>query len=74
VRPFWRGAGRDPGCVKTKTDLVLMLSSRQIFAFFSSAHDHRTQNFRCGHTASSFHTAWTHTRLGAKKDDAVQHS
>ena len=29
--------------------------------FFSSAHDHRAQNSRCGYTASSFHTAWVKT-------------
>src|SRR5215471_10934938 len=50
------------GCAKTKTDLVVMLSSGRIFAFFSSPHDHTAQNSRCGHTASSFHTAWVKNR------------
>jgi hypothetical protein len=47
-----------PGCAKTKSDLVVMPSRGRIFAFFSSARDHRAQNSRCGYTASSFHTAW----------------
>ena len=46
-----------PGCVKTKSDLVVMPSGGRIFVFFRSAHDHRAQNSRCGYTASSFHTA-----------------
>jgi len=45
------------GCVKTKSDLVVMPSGRQIFAFFRSPHDRRAQNSRCGYTAQSFHTA-----------------
>ena len=47
-----------PGCVKTKSDLVVMPSGGRIFVFFRSAHDHRAQNSSCGYTASSFHTAW----------------
>src|SRR5262249_26897522 len=39
------------GCVKTKSDLVVMPSGRQIFAFFCSSHDHRAQNSGCGYTA-----------------------
>src|SRR6516162_2383268 len=39
------------GRVKTKSDLVVMTSGRQIFAFFCSPQDHRAQNFRCGYTA-----------------------
>jgi hypothetical protein len=46
-----------PGCVKTKSDLVVMPSGGRIFVFFRSAHDPRAQNSRCGYTASSFHTA-----------------
>jgi hypothetical protein len=46
-------AGYDPGCVKTKSDLVVMASGGRIFAFFSFAHD---QNSRCGYIVSSFHT------------------
>jgi hypothetical protein len=45
------------GCAKTKTDLVVMPSGRQIFAFFSSERDHKPQNSRCSHTAQRFHTA-----------------
>jgi hypothetical protein len=44
------------GRVKTKYDLVVMPSGRQIFAFFCSPHDHRAQNSRCGDTARSFYT------------------
>jgi hypothetical protein len=44
------------GRVKTKSDLVVMASGRQIFAFFCSPHDHRAQNSRCGDTARSFYT------------------
>src|SRR5262245_10220241 len=39
------------GRVKTKSDLVVMLSGRQIFAFFCSPHDDRAQNCGCGYTA-----------------------
>src|ERR1700693_3135547 len=39
-------AGLGPGFVKTKSDLVVMPSRGRIFAFFSSAHDHRAQKFR----------------------------
>ena len=43
--------------MKTKSDLVVMSSGRQIFAFFCSPHDRRAQNSGCGYTALSFHTA-----------------
>ena len=39
------------GRVKTKSDLVVMPSGRQIFAFFCSPHDRRAQNSGCGYTA-----------------------
>ena len=45
------------GRVKTKSDLVVMPSGRQIFAFFCSPHDRRAQNSGCGYTAWSFYTA-----------------
>src|SRR4029077_15423491 len=45
------------GRVKTKSDLVVMPSGRQIFAFFCSPHDRRAQNSGCGYTAQSFYTA-----------------
>src|SRR4029077_2079668 len=45
------------GCAKTKSDLVVMPSGRQIFAFFCSPHDDRAQNSGCDYTAKSFHTA-----------------
>jgi len=48
--------GSGLGRVKTKSDLVVMPSGRQIFAFFCSPHDHRAQNSRCGDTARSFYT------------------
>jgi hypothetical protein len=54
--PVWSGWGL--GCAKTKSDLVLMPSERQVFAFFCSAPDHRPQNSGCSHTAQRFHTAW----------------
>src|SRR5215470_13992373 len=38
-----RGLGR----VKTKSDLVVMRSGGQIFAFFCSPHDRRAQNSGC---------------------------
>jgi molecular chaperone DnaK (HSP70) len=41
----------DLGRVKTKSDLVVMPSGRQIFAFFCSPHDRRAQKSRCGYTA-----------------------
>ena len=45
------------GRVKTKSDLVVMPSGRQIFAVFCSPHDRRAQNSGCGYTAWSFYTA-----------------
>ena len=45
------------GRVKTKSDLVVTPSGRQIFAFFCSPHDRRAQNSGCGYTAQSFYTA-----------------
>ena len=54
--------GLGPGCVKTKSDLVVMPSGGRIFALFCSAHGHRAQNSGCGYTASSFHTAWVISR------------
>ena len=39
------------GCAKTKSDLVVMPSGRQIFMFFCSPHDHRAQNSGYGYTA-----------------------
>ena len=47
----WLKAGNELGRVKTKSDLVVMPSGRQIFAFFCSPHDRRAQNSGCGHTA-----------------------
>jgi hypothetical protein len=52
----------DPDRVKTKSDLVVMLSEGRIFAFFCPERDHKPQNSGCGYTAQSFHTAWTHIR------------
>src|SRR6266699_1180677 len=46
------------GCVKTKSDLVVMPSEGRIFAFFCSERDHKPQNSGCGYTTQSFHTAW----------------
>ena len=51
------------GCAKTKSDLVVMPS--QIFVFFCSPHDHRTQNSGCCYTAYGFYTAWVKTRSSA---------
>src|SRR5580704_6966469 len=45
------------GRVKTKSDLVVMPSGRQIFAFFCSPHDRRAQNSGCDYTPQSFYTA-----------------
>jgi pimeloyl-ACP methyl ester carboxylesterase len=39
------------GRVKTKSDLVVTPSGRQIFAFFCSPRDRRAQNSGCGYTA-----------------------
>jgi hypothetical protein len=39
------------GRVKTKSDLVVMPSARQIFAFFCSPSDRRAQNSGCDYTA-----------------------
>jgi hypothetical protein len=44
-------------CVKTKSDLVVMPSGRQIFAFFCSPHHCRAQNSGCDYTPQSFYTA-----------------
>jgi hypothetical protein len=63
--PLGRTAAHDLGCAKTKSDLVLMPSGRQVFAFFCSAPDHRPQNSGCSHTAQRFHTAWTHSEPAA---------
>jgi hypothetical protein len=38
-----------------------MSSGGRIFAFFCSERDHKPQNFGCGYTAQSFHTAWVKT-------------
>jgi hypothetical protein len=51
-----------PGCVKTKSDLVVMPSEGRIFAFFCSERDHKPQNFGCGYATLSFHTAWVTSR------------
>ena len=45
------------GRVKTKSDLVVMSSGRQIFAFFCSPHARRAQNSGCDYTPQSFYTA-----------------
>ena len=45
------------GRVKTKSDLIVMPSGRQIFAFFCSPHDRRAQNSGCDYTPQSFYTA-----------------
>ena len=42
------------GRVKTKSDLVVMSSGRQIFAFLCSPHDRRAQNSGCDYTPQSF--------------------
>ena len=55
LRLFVLGLGR----VKTKSDLVVMSSGRQIFAFFCSPHDRRAQNSGCDYTPQSFYTART---------------
>jgi hypothetical protein len=39
------------GCAKTKPDLVVMPSGRQIFPFFCPPHHHRAQNSGCDYTA-----------------------
>ena len=44
------------GRVKTESDLVVMPSGRQIFAFFCSPHDRRAQNSGCDYP-QSFYTA-----------------
>jgi hypothetical protein len=54
-----REGGDDPGCAKTKSDLVVTPSGGRIFAFFCSERDHKPQNSGCGYTVQSFHTAWT---------------
>ena len=41
-------SGLGLGCAKTKSDLVVMPSGRQIFAFFRSPHNRRPQNSGCG--------------------------
>jgi hypothetical protein len=51
-------AALGPGCVKTKSDLVVMPSERRIFALFCPERDHKPQNSGCGYTRQSFHTAW----------------
>src|SRR6516165_9674568 len=55
---------RGLGCAKTKSDLVVMPSGRQIFAFFCSPHERRAQNSGCGYTAYSFYT-WGNSGLRA---------
>ena len=44
-------SGKGLGRVKTKSDLVVMPSGRQIFAFFCSQRDRIAQNSGCGYTA-----------------------
>jgi hypothetical protein len=39
------------GCAKTKSDLVVMPSRRQIFPLFCPPHHHRAQNSGCDYTA-----------------------
>jgi hypothetical protein len=65
-------AATDPGCAKTKTDLVVVSSGGRIFAFFCSDRDHKPQNSGCGYTAQSFHTAWTQSGRGSRKHGALQ--
>src|SRR5258705_8543428 len=55
----WLMTGLGLGCVKTKSDLVVMPSEGRIFAFFCSERDYKPQNSGCGYTTHSFHTAWT---------------
>jgi hypothetical protein len=57
LQPVSRMSPMGLGCAKTKTDLVVMPSGRQIFAFFCSERDHKPQNSGCSHTAQRFHTA-----------------
>ena len=52
------------GRVKTKSDLVVMPSGRQIF--FCSPHDRRAQNSGCGYTAQSFYTARVNRDRGVR--------
>ena len=49
----------DPGCVKTRSDLVVMPCGARIFAFIRSPCAHTPQKSWCAFTARSFHTAWT---------------
>src|SRR5208283_6224820 len=62
------------GCAKTKSDLVVMPSGRQIFMFFCSPHDHRAQNSGYGYTAWSFYTARViNCRAGLRPSAAARH-
>ena len=54
---LWSAMG--PGCVKTKSDLVVMPRGARISAFFCFPRDHTPQNSWCAFTVQSFHTAWT---------------
>jgi plasmid maintenance system killer protein len=56
------------GRVKTKSDLVVMLSGGQISAFFCSERDHKPQNSGCSHTAQRFHTTWYHSSQASRRD------
>jgi hypothetical protein len=62
------------GRVKTKSDLVVVSSGGQIFAFFCSPLDHRAQNSGCGYTAQSFHTARGHLRKLPRRNVGVRFS
>jgi len=47
-----------PGCVKTRSDLVVMRCRARIFAFIRSPCARTPQKSWCAFTAQSFHTAW----------------
>jgi hypothetical protein len=54
----------DPGCVETKSDLVVMPSGGRIFALFCSARVHKPQNSGRVYTSQSFHAGAPGDRHG----------
>ena len=51
-----------PGCVKTRSDLVVMPCGARIFALICPPCAHTPQKSWCAFTAQSFHTAWANSR------------
>ena len=69
--PATLASATGPGCAKTRSDLVVMLSGARISALFCSPRDHSPQNSGCICTAQTFHT-WSNSGSGHTQRPANQ--